>query len=212
MPRSRRVTVTNHGARRPTLEVTSYAEVSLNYRRADQAHPAFAKLFLETEHCPEPPALLRRRRPRARDQKPVWAMHVLASPQSELIEYRDRPRQFLARASLRRAPQLLSLRACCRGQVRPALNPIFSLRCKLRLEPGASSTLAFSTAAAADRVEGTASRAPLQRLVRGLAHVRAGEDAHRRRPVCARHHHRGCREIPEAGVLRALRSAGAAVT
>lgn len=45
----RRVTLTNRGNRPCTLEVTSYAELALNPRGADQAHPAFAKLFLETE-------------------------------------------------------------------------------------------------------------------------------------------------------------------
>ena len=64
----RRITLTNHGVVPRTLDVTSYAEVSLNSRRADQAHPAFAKLFLETEYLPAPPTLLCRRRPRARDQ------------------------------------------------------------------------------------------------------------------------------------------------
>ena len=37
-----------------------------------------AKLFLETEYLPAPPALLCRRRPRARHEKPIWALHVLA--------------------------------------------------------------------------------------------------------------------------------------
>ena len=77
---ARRVTLTNRGSRPLTLEVTSYAEVALNPRRADQAHPAFAKLFLETEALVSPPALLCRRRPRARGQQPVWALHVLAGP------------------------------------------------------------------------------------------------------------------------------------
>ena len=147
----RRVTVTNHGARTRTLEVTSYAEVSLNYRRADQAHPAFAKLFLETEHCPEPPTLLCRRRPRAQDQKPVWAIHVLASPQSEEIEYETDRARFLGRGRSAARPAALESEGMLSGTVGPVLDPIFSLRCKLRVEPGASSILAFSTAAAADR-------------------------------------------------------------
>jgi len=42
----RRLTLTNRGNRLRTLDVTSYSEVALNPRRADQAHPAFAKLFL----------------------------------------------------------------------------------------------------------------------------------------------------------------------
>ena len=77
----RRITLTNHGAFPRTLDVSSYAEVSLNSRRADQAHPAFAKLFLETEYLPAPPTLLCRRRPRARDQKPIWGLHFLAGPE-----------------------------------------------------------------------------------------------------------------------------------
>ena len=47
------VTLVNHGGRPRELDLTSYAEVCLNHRRADQAHPAFAKLFLETEFVPE---------------------------------------------------------------------------------------------------------------------------------------------------------------
>src|SRR5207302_696310 len=76
----RRVMLTNHGDHPVSLETTSYAEVALNPRRADQAHPAFAKLFLETEYLPAATALLCRRRPRARDQQPVWGLHVLAGP------------------------------------------------------------------------------------------------------------------------------------
>ena len=77
----RRITMTNHGVVPRTLDVTSYAEVSLNGRRADQAHPAFAKLFLETEYLPAPSTLLCRMRPRARDQQPIWALHFLAGPE-----------------------------------------------------------------------------------------------------------------------------------
>src|SRR5262249_56563308 len=60
----RLVTLVNHGSRARELELTSYAEVCLNHRRADQSHPAFAKLFLATEFVRSPGALLARRRPR----------------------------------------------------------------------------------------------------------------------------------------------------
>src|SRR5262249_39252042 len=72
----RGVSLANHGGRPRHLDLTSYAEVCLNHRRADQAHPAFVKLFLETEFVPGPGALLARRRPRAAAEKPVWAVHV----------------------------------------------------------------------------------------------------------------------------------------
>src|SRR6478672_4894306 len=73
------VTLVNDGGRPRELELTSYAEVGLNGRRADQAHPAFAKLFLETEFLPTSGALLARRRPRGADQKPLWAVHGSAA-------------------------------------------------------------------------------------------------------------------------------------
>ena len=72
----RAVTLVNHGQSPLELELTSYAEVCLNDRRADQAHPAFAKLFLETDFDPQCGALLARRRPRGAKEQPVWAIHA----------------------------------------------------------------------------------------------------------------------------------------
>ena len=47
------------------LELTSYLEPVLCGHAADLAHPAFGKLFLETEHLAGSDALLCRRRPRS---------------------------------------------------------------------------------------------------------------------------------------------------
>ena len=71
----RAVTLVNHGGRPREVELTSFAEVCLNHRRADQAHPAFAKLFLETEFDPGGGSLLARRRPRSASEDPIWAVH-----------------------------------------------------------------------------------------------------------------------------------------
>ena len=89
----RLITLVNHGDQARELELTSYAEVCLNNRRADQGHPAFAKLFLETEFVPGPGALLARRRPRAADEKPVWAdpRHRGGRPSRWRDGIRDRP-------------------------------------------------------------------------------------------------------------------------
>src|SRR5581483_11302311 len=48
----RRVTVTNHGTTPRVVELTSYVELALQSHGADLAHPAFGKLFLETEALP----------------------------------------------------------------------------------------------------------------------------------------------------------------
>ncbi len=84
----RRLTLTNRDRQPRELEVTSYAEVVLNPRGADLAHPAFGKLFLETEWLPGSEALLCRRRPRSHDQQPIWAVHVSAVERNTVGETR----------------------------------------------------------------------------------------------------------------------------
>jgi cellobiose phosphorylase len=153
----RRVTLTNVGDRPRNLDVTSYAEIALNPRRADQAHPAFAKLFLETEYVSTTAALLCRRRPRARDQQPVWALHVLASA-SDIsrtsfgdVQFETDRARFLGRGRSVANPVALETTASLSGTSGPVLDPIFSLRERVALAPGASTALAFTTASPRDR-------------------------------------------------------------
>jgi cellobiose phosphorylase len=62
---ARALTLVNRSKWSRELELTSYAEVCLNNRRADRAHPAFAKLFLETKSDQATGALLARVAPGA---------------------------------------------------------------------------------------------------------------------------------------------------
>ena len=61
----RRVSITNHGTRTREIELTSYAEIALARQADDVAHPAFAKLFVETEFVPDLGAILATRRRRS---------------------------------------------------------------------------------------------------------------------------------------------------
>jgi hypothetical protein len=49
----RRISVTNHSDHVRRLALTSYGEVILSPQAADQRHPAFNKLFIESEYLPE---------------------------------------------------------------------------------------------------------------------------------------------------------------
>ncbi len=62
----RRVSLTNQSDRSREIELTSYVEVGLGSVAEDVAHPAFGKLFVETEWIAENTALLARRRTAAR--------------------------------------------------------------------------------------------------------------------------------------------------
>ena len=71
----RRVSLTNSGRRPCEIELTSYAELVLATPAADNAHPAFSKMFVETEYLAEFGALIATRRRRSREEPQVWAAH-----------------------------------------------------------------------------------------------------------------------------------------
>jgi cellobiose phosphorylase len=152
------VTVVNYSGRPRELDLTSYAEVCLNPRRADQAHPAFAKLFLETEFVPASGALLARRRPRGADQKPLWAIHVAAARGSGwgAAEYETDRARFLGRGRTPADPAALDAGASLSGTTGPVLDAVFSLRRRVRLDPKSQAGIAFITGAAETREEAIA--------------------------------------------------------
>ena len=148
----RRVTVVNQSTRIREIDVTSYAEIVLALPADDLAHPAFGKLFLETEFLPDIAALLCHRRPRDPKEPPVWAMHVLSlegRPQGPVEWETDRSR-FIGRGRDTDRPAALDGRALS-GTTGIVLDPILSLRQRIRLVPGASVRLCFATGIAADR-------------------------------------------------------------
>jgi len=151
----RRLTLTNLGSRPRELEVTSYAEPVLAPPRADLAHPAFGKLFLETEFLPAENALLCRRRPRAADQQPLWGVHVVAVDglAASAVEYETDRARFLGRGRSPASPAALDPGARLSCTTGPVLDPIFSLRRRVRILPGASVNVAFTTAVATTREE-----------------------------------------------------------
>lgn len=148
----RRLTVRNHGARVRELDVTSYAELVLASAANDLAHPAFGKLFVETEYLPECAGLLGHRRRRDPEEPGAWVFHVLGldhAPQGPLEWETDRAR-FLGRGRTTALPQALDGRALS-GTTGVVLDPIVSLRQRVRIEPGLTVRLSFATGMAPDR-------------------------------------------------------------
>ena len=102
----RRVSITNLGARASNIEVTSYAELSLNSQAADVAHPAFSNLFVETEFVSDVGAILATRRKRSEDETSVWAAHVLFAEGETVgeLEFETDRARFLGRGHDLRSP------------------------------------------------------------------------------------------------------------
>ena len=73
----RRITISNHGLQKRTIELTSFAEVVLNTKGADASHRAFSGLFVQSELIENQQAILCTRRPRAPGEQPPWLLHLM---------------------------------------------------------------------------------------------------------------------------------------
>jgi cyclic beta-1,2-glucan synthetase len=149
----RRVSLTNLGSRAREIELTSYAEIVLAPQAADVAHPAFQNLFVQTEFAPEIGALLATRRPRSHDEQRIWAAHVAAveNETGGVIQYETDRARFLGRGRSVRSPVSVIDGRPLSNTVGAVLDPIFSLRCRVRLAPGATAHAIFSTVVAETR-------------------------------------------------------------
>lgn len=139
----------NTGACVRDLEITSYAELVLGDARADAAHPAFSKMFIVTE-CVDG-VLLAHRRKRDANEPDVWAAHALVvdSAAAGASEWETDRLQFIGRDRDLARPAALDAGAHLSGTTGTVLDPIFSLRARLRVAAGATVRAAFITVAAA---------------------------------------------------------------
>ena len=154
----RRVSITNLGARPREIEVTSYAEVVLAPPAADAAHPAFSNLFVETESIAGRDTLLATRRVRAATEPSVWAAHVVTvegQPGGGAQFETDRGR-FLGRGRGIRTPMAVIDGRPLSNTAGFVLDPIFSLRRRVRLARGQTARLVFSTLVTASREDAVA--------------------------------------------------------
>ncbi len=168
----RRVTLTNHSARVREIELTSYAEVVLAPQTADEAHPAFSNLFVQTEFLPETAAILCTRRARSEEEKPPWLFHLMAGQggkQGDVSCETDRFK-FIGRAGTPARPAALQRKGALANSSGSVLDPIISLRRLVRLEPGEKAVVDFVIGV-------TESRAATEALVEKYRHPRMTDRA-----------------------------------
>ena len=148
----RRLSITNRGDRPREIEVTSYAEIVLARPEDDFAHPAFGKLFIETEFDAPSAGILLSRRPRGADEAPIWAFHVLGveGRLGGAVEWETDRARFLGRGRSAANPVALEGRALA-GTTGAVLDPIAAIRDRVRLAPGAFVRVTFVTGVAATR-------------------------------------------------------------
>ncbi|MEP6587628.1 MAG: glucoamylase family protein [Polaromonas sp.] len=154
----RTVLLHNTGRTERVIELVSCFEAVLADPLADEAHPAFSNLFVQTRWEPQWRALLLKRKPRLYGDPQMAVAHFLAEVDAELLSVdciADR-RVFAGRKQPAQQPALLAQTMDADGQPINGLDPVASLRLTLRLAPGAVARLSFATAAAETEEELTA--------------------------------------------------------
>ena len=148
----RRLAIVNRGDLLREIEVTSYAEMALAKFADDFAHPAFGKLFVETEFDAQSAGILCSRRRRDANERPVWAFHVLGveGRLGGAVEWETDRARFIGRGRSPTNPLGLDGRPLS-GTTGAVLDPIASLCDRMRLPPGAFARVCFTTGIAADR-------------------------------------------------------------
>jgi hypothetical protein len=133
----RRLRLTNRGRASRTIELTSYTEPVLSSAAADAQHPAFSKLFLQTEIVEDPAALLCTRRPRSAEDATPWMFHLIAvhgADAGAASHESDRAR-FIGRGRSLRYPAALRDAAPLSGSSGAVLDPVLATRRVVTLEP-----------------------------------------------------------------------------
>jgi cyclic beta-1,2-glucan synthetase len=151
----RRITLVNLGNRPRDIEITSYAEVVLAPDAADIAHPAYSKMFVQTEYVTQADALLATRRRQSPGEEQPWAAHVAVVEGEAAGETQfetDRAR-FLGRGQGIRTPVSIIDGWPLSNTTGTVLDPIFSLRKRVRIPAGATVRVAFWTLIAPSREE-----------------------------------------------------------
>ncbi|NOT06222.1 MAG: hypothetical protein HOP27_16645 [Anaerolineales bacterium] len=168
----RRVNILNDSDSPRRLKLTSYGEVVLAAQAADRRHPAFNKLFIESEYLPDENALLFQRRPRSADEKNVVLIHAMVIEAGRKVtgEYESDRAKFLGRSQTMHTPQALKKsNGRLSGTSGGTLDPIFSLAQKIDLNPHGKTRVTFLTLAAPTRAE----------ALEKLSHYRTGQSIHR---------------------------------
>ena len=146
----RRVSVANRGTTARRIALTSAIELTLGAQATDMAHPAFARMFIETEALPDG-VLIAHRRPRGADDPSIWVAHltVIEGTTTAPVSWETDRSAFIGRGRSTANP--IGLEGRLAGHAGTVLDPMLVLRAPLLVPPGETVRVAFWTIAAATR-------------------------------------------------------------
>jgi cellobiose phosphorylase len=133
----RRTRITNKSERRRTIELTSFAEVVMAPAAADNAHPAFSKLFVQTEILEHENAILCTRRPRSTGEHMPWLLHHMTVHDAHIrqVSFETDRSAFIGRGNTAEAPGAMLEPGPLGGGHGSVLDPVVAIRYLITLEP-----------------------------------------------------------------------------
>ncbi|NME83091.1 glucoamylase family protein [Clostridium sp. SM-530-WT-3G] len=143
----RKITLKNNGLKGRSIEITSYMEIVLTSFSADAVHPAFSNLFVQTEYDEEQKVVIGSRRGRVKDAKVPYIYHkvVCDSKLEGNITYETSRINFIGRNRTLKNPQVMDNDKSLENTVGTVLDPVISLRARVRLEAQEEKELYFIT-------------------------------------------------------------------
>ncbi|MER2536733.1 MAG: glucoamylase family protein [Rhizobiaceae bacterium] len=152
---ARRITLVNDGPSDRQIEVTSFCELVLAPEAADSSHPAFSKMFVETEIAQDARIVHARRRKRAPSDASIHAAHfvTVGSGAARDGEADTDRRAFIGRGRTLGEAAAFDPGAHLSGAQGFTLDPVFALRRRVRVPANKKVTLVFWTIVASGRPE-----------------------------------------------------------
>ena len=142
----RRITIVNNGSSVRMLSVTVYAEAVLNDPVADAGHPAFSKLFVQTQTTAGDDGLVAKRRLRSTSDEPLHVVSTLTGAGLAYGVESDRAR-FIGRGRTLAAPSAMLPGGQLSGSTGNVLDPVFAIRRTVTIAPHATAEMIWVTAA-----------------------------------------------------------------
>lgn len=145
-----KVTLTNQTNQTRKVRLVSYGEVALAPQATDQRHPAFNKLFIQSDFDESLRMLHFQRRKRSSEEADLGMAHLVFDPLPGEVEYESDRKKFLGRGHNNSHPAALTTTQPLSGTVGTTLDPIFSIGRRVTLKPHETVEIVFLTLAAKD--------------------------------------------------------------
>ena len=139
----RRIHITNRTRKRRVIEITSYAEVVLVPALAEEMHPAFSNLFVETSVNEARHAIICTRRQRSPEEQVYWMFHLMKVPDALVLDvsYETDRSNFIGRGCSIHQPKVMKNDTPLQGSRGSVLDPVVAIRYRIVIEANASATI-----------------------------------------------------------------------